>query len=279
MAMAEIRVLDPGTSAAGQAKARGVAGGGSEATGTAPERAALFAEVEQKLVLDLDEEVQYELGRWLTMLTTAKEPLLPRLLPEARVAVAALLQKKPKLLLARTIRYRMEKERLLNNGWATRHLVRLTDGNSVVLVGLGLLLTMLLGFAFYLLVPWLESHWYFRRLMPLGDASTLAIAQAAFLGGVVSILSRLREFSKLREFDPVFLFLNALLKPILGVILGVFVYAFVKSGLFPLDPELLGKGASVHLLWAIGFLSGFSERFTFDIIARGEGALGAKKKA
>jgi len=34
-----------------------------------------------------------------------------------------------------------------------------------------------------------------------------------------------------------------------------------------------------HLLWAIGFLSGFSERFTFDIISRDEGVLGGKKKA
>ena len=277
MAVAEIRNLDAGACESGQ-KAPGGPAGKIAAIGIAAERAALFAQVEQNLALELDEEVQYELGRWLTMLTTAKEQLLPKLLPEARVAVAALLQKKPKLQLARTIRYRMERELLLNNGWVTRHLVKLSDGNAVVLVGLGVLLTMLLGFGFYLLLPWLEEHWYFRRLILLEDPGTLSIAQAAFLGGVVSILTRLREFSKLREFDPVFLFLNALLKPALGIILGVFVYAFIKSGLVPLDLELLENETSLHLLWVIGFLSGFSERFTFDIISRGEGVLGAKKK-
>lgn len=137
-------------------------------------------------------------------------------------------RKKPKVQLARTIRYRMEKKLLLNDGLVIRQLVKLSDGNSVALVGLGLMLTMLIGFGFYALKPWLEGHWYFQSLIPLNDSSTLPIAAAAFLGGGVSILSRLRDFSKLRDVDPVFLFLDALLKPVLGIILGVSVYAFIK---------------------------------------------------
>jgi len=131
-------------------------------------------------------------------------------------------RKKPKVQLARTIRYRMEKKLLLNDGLVIRQLVKLSDGNSVALVGLGLMLTMLIGFGFYALKPWLEGHWYFQSLIPLNDSSTLPIAAAAFLGGGVSILSRLRDV------DPVFLFLNAPLKPVLGIILGVSVYAFIK---------------------------------------------------
>ena len=53
--------------------------------------------------------------------------------------------------LARTIRYRMEKKLLLNDGLVIRQLVKLSDGNSVALVGLGLMLTMLIGFGFYAL--------------------------------------------------------------------------------------------------------------------------------
>jgi hypothetical protein len=279
MAIAEIRELNAAAPESEPSKARSAPGGKTGVMDIAAERTTLFTQVEQKLGLDLDEEVQYELARWLTVAATAKEQLLPKLLPEARVAVAALLQKKPKLQLARTIRYRMEKELLLNNGWLTRHLVRFTDGNSVVLVGLGVLLTSLLGFIVYLLMPWLMAQPYFRSLTLLGDKNTLLIAEAAFLGGVVSIISRLREFSKLRDFDPVFLFLNALLKPALGIILGMFAYTSLKAGAVPLDPELLSGERSVYLLWMVGFLSGFSERFTSDIISRGEGVLGAKKKA
>jgi len=89
MAIAEIGQLNAGASQSEQPKARRVLGGRPGAIDLAAERTALFAQVEQKLALDLDEEVQYELGRWLTMVETAKEQLLPKLLPEARVAVAA----------------------------------------------------------------------------------------------------------------------------------------------------------------------------------------------
>ena len=48
----------------------------------------------------------------------------------------------------------------------------------------------------------------------------------------------------------------------------------------PLDLKLADEEVPrTHLLWVIGFLSGFSERFTSDIISRDEGVLGGKKKA
>jgi hypothetical protein len=36
---------------------------------------------------------------------------------------------------------------------------------------------------------------------------------------------------------------------------------------------------TAHQLWVVGFLAGFSERFTQDLISRGEGILPAQKKA
>ena len=161
----------------------------------------------------------------------------------------------------------------------TRHLVRFSDGNPVLIVGMGLLVTVLIAAMVYFALPFFRQAAYFQQLVLLGDAATLTIAEAAFLGGVVSILARLRAFSQLREFDPVFLFLNALLKPGLGVVLGVFAFAAFKAGWIPIDPAILPDEPSIYALWAIGFLSGFSERFTSDIITRGEVMFGARKKA
>jgi uncharacterized membrane protein len=115
-------------------------------------------------------------------------------------------------------------------------------------------------------------------MVPFDPVQSSAVASAAFLGGLVSILSRLKSFSRLGDFDHVFLFTNALFKPFIGVIFGLFAYAFWLSGLLPLDPKLIAN-ASAHQLWVVGFLAGFSERFTQDLISRGEGILPAQKKS
>lgn len=242
-------------------------------------RAQLFAEVEAQLDLDLDEDVQSELARWLTILgaNTKGQELKTKIIREAKIAIGALLRENPKLQLARNIRYRMEMDLLRHNGWATSKLVRVTDGSAVVIVGLGVLMTTLVGALYYFGLPVLETSFgdYFDHLVPLGDRDTLTIATAAFLGGVVSILTRLREFSTLRalcDFDPMFLFMNAALKPYVGIILGLFAYAVLKVEVVPLDPALLGDKGT-YTAWLIGFLSGFSERFARDIVSRGEGAL------
>lgn len=248
-------------------------------------RAQLFAEVEAQLDLDLDEDVQSELARWLTILgaSVKGQDLKAKIIREAKIAIGALLRESPKLHLARNIRYRMEMDLLRNNGWATSKLVRATDGNAVVIVGLGVLMTTLIGALYYFVLPVLETYvgGYFDHLVPLGDRETLTIATAAFLGGVVSILTRLREFSTLRalcDFDPMFLFMNAALKPYVGIILGLFAYAVLKVDVLPLNPALLGDKVT-YTAWLIGFLSGFSERFARDIVSRGEGALTGKSQA
>ena len=62
------------------------------------------------------------------------------------------------------------------------------------------------------------------------------------------------------------------------VIFGLFAYAFWLSGLLPLDPKLIAN-VTAHQLWVVGFLAGFSERFTQDLISRGAGILPVPKKA
>lgn len=247
-----------------------------------------------------DEEIQYELARWVELLDTSKEELqltrkerreagqsdqkheqakdslVRRLVRKAGAAIPALISDKPELVFARTLRIRAEMQLLRRNGWSTRHLISLTDGSPTMIVGLGVLGAALAGLCGNLLWPWLQAHGHGASFIPLDAAHAPVVVAAAYVGGLVSILSRLQAFSKLRDFDPMFLFLNALAKPFVGAVFGLFAYAAVKGGLVPLDKQLINP-EDLHHLWAIGFLAGFSERFANDLVSRGEGLAAPKK--
>lgn len=264
------------------------------ATAYQPDRDVLYQQIRATLAGSglHDEEIQYELARWVELLETSKDDLregarskdeiLLRLVREADVAVAALLSDKPELVFARSLRVQTENELLRHNGWLKRNLVRFTDGSPVLTVCLGAFGAAAAGLAIVLATVLLKGTQFaidLTTLIPFEAANSAAIAGAAFLGGLVSMLSRLQAFSRLGDFDQVFLFFNALFKPLIGVIFGLFAFAFWKSGLLPLDKELLQASLTSYQIWTVGFLAGFSERFANDMISRGEGLFAATKKS
>ena len=240
-----------------------------------------------------EEEIQYELARWVDLLETSgrelqltrnerrqcadeakqdqvKGEVLHRILRKAAAAIPALISNKPELVFARTLRTRAEMCLLRRNGWSSRYLVSMTDGSPTMIVGLGTLLAFALGTVGGALWLWLQARGYTANLIPPEAKVTPLVVSAAYLGGLVSILTRLQSFSKLRDFDPMFLFLNAVAKPFVGAVFGLFAYAVLRSGLLPLDKTVLNF-ENYYSLWAIGFLAGFSERFANDLVSRGEG--------
>lgn len=237
-----------------------------------------------------EEEIQYELARWVELLETSeqdvgdgkgedeqsKKAFVARLVRKAGAAIPALFSDKPELVFARTLRIRAEMQLLHRNGLPSRMLVGATDGSPTLLVGLGTLFAVAIGLFVHLLWPWLRDVPYVAGLMPLDMTHAPMVAGAAFLGGAVSILTRLQAFSRLRDFDPMFLFLNALAKPFLGLVFGLFAYAAVNSGLLPLEQASVEAAGAYHW-WTLGFLAGFSERFANDLVSRGEGLASPKK--
>ncbi len=212
-----------------------------------PDRAAVYRRIPSTLAGPgvHDEEIQYELACWIELLETSKQDLrsggrskdeiLERLVREAGVAVAALLSAQPELVFARSLRVETENELLRHDGWLKRTLINLTDGSPLLTVCLGAFCALILGLATHLAWHGLQGFGAIRALVPFDPLHGSALASAAFLGGLVSILSRLKSFSRLGDFDHVFLFANALFKPFVGVIFGLFAYAFWMSGLLPLD--------------------------------------------
>jgi hypothetical protein len=107
------------------------------------------------------------------------------------------------------------------------------------------------------------------------------VAVAGALGALVSVLLRMTvgHFSMnlptldadMRNTD---LRLIGMLRPAVGALCGLAAYSFIQAALVPVESK--GDGPEVFLYMAIGFLSGFSERFFQDMFARsGQGLLGS----
>jgi hypothetical protein len=249
---------------------------------TEADRQALYTFVKEQLAgPDLhSEEIQYELGCWMHMLeTTTKQikaanpsAVIERLVREAGAAIPALLSDKPELVFARTLRMRADIDLLRHNGWLTRFLLWMTGGSPVQTVCVGALAATLFGLMATLL--WLQNIPILKSIVPF-DAQL--VVAAAFLGGLVSIMTRLQSFARLTDFEHVFQFVNAFARPFLGAAFGVFAFAALKSGFIPLDKEFV-TSLSPYNAWAIGFAAGFSERIGPALITRAEGLLSSSKK-
>jgi hypothetical protein len=207
-------------------------------------------------------------------------------------ALEAVLEQKPQLILARDELLRIQFEIYQNWGYISGWLARISDGSSTVLVMAALLASLFLWstvvIAIWLLVndrvfPILKASGisaFAQNVFFMDPRALLVIVSAAFMGGVVSIATRLGEFTKIRGLDPFAMFWTALLKPLIGVVLSVFILAtlageIVGFGFLGKDPLGLviveaGKPDNVilfgdktkigtvslktaYVLWVIGF--------------------------
>jgi hypothetical protein len=230
-------------------------------------------------------------------------------LARLQFVVSCALQEKPQLILARDELLRVQFEIYQGSGFIIGRLARISSGSSIILVLAALLASLFLWGAVVVVIRLLVDGvrifnflWFHLELSDrvsdlaksvffMDQRALLVIVSAAFLGGVVSIGTRLGEFAKIRGLDPFAMFWTALLKPLIGVTLSVFILNALAGGLVGFgflggnDPLGLVKNGqqiafgdtatvsakTAYILWVIGFLAGFSERFASDFVQRTEG--------
>jgi hypothetical protein len=228
-------------------------------------------------------------------------------LKRLQFVVACASQEKPQLILARDELLRMQFDIYQKSGFISGWIARISGGSSTVLVLAALVVSLFVWAALVLAVRLLLDWQVFdififhlqlsdrvaslvQSVFFMDQRALLVIVSAAFLGGVVSIATRLGEFAKVRGLDPFAMFWTALLKPLIGVTLSVFILAalageIVGFGFLGKDPlglvkndQAIAFGGAVtltaktaYILWVIGFLAGFSERFASDFVQRTEG--------
>jgi hypothetical protein len=216
------------------------------------------------------------------------------------------LQEQPRLILARDEILRLQNEINRNSRFfLIRWLAKISAGSSTALVLAALVASLLIWMTVALLMLGLLNQlvsaifgFTFRvggivsamlsDIFFMDQRALLVIASAAILGGIVSIATRLGEFSRIQGLDPFAMFWMALLKPLIGVALSFFILAALAGevigfGFLGKDPIGIGELVSgqgkipvktLYILWVIGFLAGFSERFAWDFVQRTEGAAG-----
>lgn len=103
-------------------------------------------------------------------------------------------------------------------------------------------------------------------------AATTAIAlPAGALGAVISVLQRLTSGTLDIDFRAPKnrLWIFGFVRPWIGGVLGMVVYAALQSGLLGLQTqEPSGTGPQLAYFGIIGFLAGFNERFAQDVVSR-----------
>jgi len=196
-----------------------------------------------------------------------------------------------RLVLARDERLRLQVEIYRQAGLISRTLAQLSSGSPAGLVLAAVAVSTVVWaavvFGIHLLAH-SKLNSLFSEIFFMNGKALAVIASAAFIGGVVSIATRLREFSQKRDLDPFAMFWTAMLKPLIGVVLSLFLLATLAGGLISFgflgeDPFALKDGIAadahaplapkvLYTLWALGFLCGFSERFAWDFVDRAEGA-------
>ena len=141
-----------------------------------------------------------------------------------------LLATPPKLALAQDERRRLQVENHRHAGWLTGTLAWISAGSPVALVLLALGLS---------LVIWAIAFWALGVIAQVDQQSALravdmtalaTVSYAAVVGGILSIATRLKKFSRVRDLDPFAMFWTALLKPLIGVLLAIFVLAALVGG-------------------------------------------------
>ena len=195
---------------------------------------------------------------------------------------------KPKLILAQHERLRLQVEVYRRSGTLAGLVARIAGGSSPATVVVALVCSLVIWTILVLTMHLLSQ----RSVSDLAEEAffmngraLLVITSAAFIGGILSIATRLQTFADVHDLDPFSMFWTAMLKPLIGVAVSLFMLATLAGGIVSFgflgdDPMQLSgpagaghvvKDQTLYILWTLGFLCGFSERFAWDFVSKTEG--------
>ena len=225
----------------------------------------------------LKPEVQIEIAKIAKIVTRLEEKADETANADLALAVSAMQADTPNLILARELRYAIKMRTGAFSNARTTWFMRLTGASATAIIVFGLISSFVTWVLIGPLWLWLFDQFEGRALtfFPLNELTTVVIA--ALLGAMVSIMIRLRDLAEPDDFNPRLLLLSAYFKPFIGVIVAIFVYAALKSGI--ISSSFL-TGASTDQMqngihWVISFICGFSERFAIGLVGNIEKRLDA----
>ena len=178
----------------------------------------------------------------------------------------------PSLILARELRYAIKMRTGAFSNARTTWFMRLTGGSPTAIIVTGLIASFVTWIVIGPVWLWLFESFENRSLtyFPLNELTTSVVA--ALLGAMVSIMIRLRDFAEPDDFNPRMLLLSPSFKPFIGVIIAIFAYAALKSGI--ISSSFLTSASTDQMqngiYWVVSFICGFSERFAIGLVGNAE---------
>jgi hypothetical protein len=225
---------------------------------------AIAESIKQGVKQGLSDPVQHEIARLADILRYLYDGPNLSAMARAEIAARAILQDEPNVILAKATLDSLEME-YRRSPFAPRSLLRFGSPSARVLLGLGSLLYVGLP-AGYLLFRRISGV---KEILGINVSMLIGVALAGALGSIVSIMVRLHDFASVTEKDPVVIFFTGFFKPIIGMSFAMFVFACLNAGIIPLSLKV-DAPASAYFFLALGFVSGFSERFAQDVASRAE---------
>lgn len=235
---------------------------------------SILVKTKERLETGLDEEAQYELAKIFNLFPFFfKYNSLGEFLNLIDASAFSLLTEKPNITLANTIRIDLERrifekvdeDRYWWSYWRYVH-------NPCARVLTGAISNVLLAFIY---------GWFFYGLWVTNPNATIfgihaykiaLVTIMGMFGSIVSIMLRIRDYEGNRGEYASTLFITGFTKPLIGAMFSLFILTVISSGILPLDYEII-EDKAFYFFAAISFITGFSERFARDIIAKTEVAI------
>lgn len=248
--------------------------------------AALRGKIQHQLDHHLDDRVQLEIASFFRLLGNMPRAAVYRNRVFFELAFDLLAAEHPNLTLLAQLRQALFVAFEQSTGLG-RFIATVFGKTPIQTVVCGIFSTFLLMFAAVLLLD--QSHAMLRTLgssldplhpiaellqrMPIGQIIVLVVA--AFTGAVVSVLARFRSFLESAKTAPLLVYVTVATKPFVSIAFASFIYAVVACGLVSLPGVDLAAPGGEIIIWVIGFLSGFSERFVQDFVAQADRIAGS----
>jgi hypothetical protein len=192
----------------------------------------------------------------------------------------------PNLIIVRSLRFSLGQIKDRSSGGITRMLSYLSGNSPTHAVLSGLFVVLVLALLISLIIA--EGHRLasiasremeyelplFEAIRNFPIAQFMLLTHAAFIGSVVSIVVRLRDFLSVGAFSTLLIFVSVVTRPFISATFAIFAFAMMKAGVVSFLGINLDSPEGPYLAWGIGFLCGFSERLAQDIVVRAGGAFG-----
>lgn len=246
----------------------------------------LQGKIAHKLAGRLDDEMQIEIANLVRLLTTMPWKMVSKNRVYFEMAFELLANDQPNMIIVRSLRFDIAEVKDRRSGWIARMLSYFCGDTPLHAVLSGLIVITSLSFIMAFLMA--EGHRLAlkasedlgRDLPLLAAVKNMPIAQvimlvhAAFIGSVVSILVRLRDFISVAVFSSLLIFVSVVTRPFISIMFAIFAFVMMKAGVISFLGIDLDAATGPYLAWGLGFLCGFSERLAQDFVGRASGAFG-----